>query len=131
MAQSTAPFCLARLDSAKSLVGLVLQFSSFQGCQVPASWLVVCHSYHWHVYVNVYVQIVPVCLARGSRQSVEPVAGRCVDASTCLQDDERDEVVLVGAPTGSTTCTQHSRSVVGLFQNRSVPKQGNAWASSA
>ena len=31
----------------------------------------------------------------GSRQSVEPVTGRFVDTSTCLQD-KRDEVVLVG-----------------------------------
>ena len=31
----------------------------------------------------------------GSRQSVEPVTGRFVDTTTCLQD-QRDEVVLVG-----------------------------------
>jgi hypothetical protein len=31
----------------------------------------------------------------GSRQSVEPVTGRFVDTTTCLQD-KRDEVVLVG-----------------------------------
>ncbi len=41
----------------------------------------------------------PARLARepglGSRQSVEPVTGRFVDTTTCLQD-ERDEVVLVG-----------------------------------
>ena len=34
-------------------------------------------------------------LARLTRQSVEPVTGRFVDTTTCLQD-ERDEVVLVG-----------------------------------
>ncbi len=33
--------------------------------------------------------------ALGSRQSIEPVTGRFVDTTTCLQD-KRDEVVLVG-----------------------------------